>query len=93
MTLVLKAEKQKSVLALFSPLFTTLETRRKFGQVNLTVTRSRGKKGQFATSGTRRKLGRVNFRKDVWDCHWGQSNWPIADWRVPINDPRGLCES
>ena len=35
MTLVLKAEKQKSVLALCSPLFTTLETRRKFGQVKL----------------------------------------------------------
>ena len=35
MTLVLKAEKQKSVLAFCSPLFTTLETRRKFGQVKL----------------------------------------------------------
>ena len=26
----------------------------------------------FATLVTRRKLGRVNFRKDVWDCFWGQ---------------------
>ena len=42
----------------------------------------------MATLGTRRKLGLANFRKDVWDCYWGQSekNWPIADWRVPSND-------
>ena len=26
---------------------------------------------QFATEETR-KLGRVNFRKDFWDCYWGQ---------------------
>ena len=42
---------------------------------------------------TRRKLGRVNFCKGFWDGYWGQGkNWPIADRRVPSNDPRSLCE-
>ena len=26
----------------------------------------------FATLDTRRRLGQVNFRKDFWDCYWGQ---------------------
>ena len=48
----------------------------------------------FATLETRRELGRVDFRKDFWDCYWGQGeNWPIADRRVPNNNPRILCES
>ena len=34
----------------------------------------------------------VNFRKDFWDCYLGQEkNWPIADRRVPGNDPRNNC--
>ena len=49
----------------------------------------------FMTVGTwktRRKLGRVNFRKDFWGCYWAKGkNWPIADRRVPSNDPRNNC--
>ena len=37
--------------------------------------------------------GRVIFRKDVWDCYWGQGkNWPIADEHVPCNDPKVLAK-
>ena len=37
-------------------------------------------------------MERVKFRKDFWDCYWGQGkNWPIAEWRVPSNDPRKNC--
>ena len=41
--------------------------------------------GQFATIETTRKLGRVNFRKDFWDCSYGQGKkkWPIAGRRIP----------
>ena len=41
---------------------------------------------------TRSKLGRANFRKDFWDCYWGRGeNWPMADRRVPSDDPRDNC--
>ena len=46
----------------------------------------------IATLKTRRKLGRVNFCKDFWGCYWAKGkNWPIADRRVPSNDPRNNC--
>ena len=36
-----------------------------------------------------RKLDRVNVRKDFWDVTRNrENNWPIADLRVPCNDPR-----
>ena len=42
----------------------------------------------------KRELGRVTFRKEFWDCYWGQEkNWPIADRHVPNNDPKGLFQS
>ena len=34
-------------------------------------------------------MDRLNFRKDFRDCYSGQAeNWPVADWRLPSNDPR-----
>ena len=46
----------------------------------------------FVTLKTRRKLGRLNFHKDFWDCYQGQgNNWPIADGRVPSNNPGNNC--
>lgn len=58
---------------------------------------------EFATLETRRprgRLDRVNFRKDLWDCYWGQGkNWPIAieneirpidDLRVPVTIPKTI---
>ena len=39
-----------------------------------------------------RKLDRVNFHKDFWDCYQGpRKKWPIADQRVPSNDPINTC--
>ena len=35
---------------------------------------------------------RVNFRKDFWDCRRVREKiWPIADQRVPRDDPRNTC--
>ena len=46
----------------------------------------------FVTLKTRRKLGRLNFHKDFWDCYQGLgNNSPIADGRVPSNNPRNNC--
>ena len=42
-------------------------------------------RGSFATLETRRKLSGTVTR-DI-------KNWPIADRRVPSNDPKSLCES
>ena len=36
----------------------------------------------------RRKLGQVDFRIVTWDR---EKNWPIADRRVPSNNPRNHC--
>ena len=37
-------------------------------------------------------MGQVYFRKDFWDCyHRDGKKWPIADQRVPSNDPRNYC--
>ena len=34
-------------------------------------------------------MGPLNFRKDFWDYYSGQAeNWPIANRRLPSNDPR-----
>ena len=43
----------------------------------------------FATLETRRGMGRPNFCKDLWG-KIGQK-LPIADRRVPSNDPRNNC--
>ena len=51
-----------------------------------------GKTTIFATVETKRKLGRVNFCKDFCDCYRGR-NWPIAEWHVPSDNPRSLCEA
>ena len=46
----------------------------------------------FVNLKLRRKLGRLNFGKDFWDCFQEQGkNWPIADRRVPSNNPRNNC--
>ena len=50
-------------------------------------------RGSFATLETRRKLGRVNFAKTSGTVTRNKKNWPIADQRVPSNDPKSLCES
>ena len=35
----------------------------------------------------------LNFRKDFWVCYFGRDhkNWPIADQRIPRNNPRNKC--
>ena len=48
----------------------------------------------FVTLETRRRLGQVYFRKDFRDCYYRDGkNWPIADQRLPSNDPRNNCRT
>lgn len=58
--------------------------------LNFFLAKSGLQQNQFAT--LERKRGRVNLRKDFRDCCKGLGkNWPIADQRVPSNDPTRNC--
>ena len=44
----------------------------------------------FATLGTTVKLGRVDFRKDFWDCYWGQGEKLTNSWPARSQNQCGL---
>ena len=47
--------------------------------------------GSLITLITRRKQGRVNFRKDFWDCPWGQGNSQWLTSALPVTIPESIA--
>ena len=47
--------------------------------------------GSLITLVTRRKQGRVNFRKDFWDCPWGQGNSQWLTGALPVTIPESIA--